>query len=295
LSFVGLTMTANEFTPEIAGDPEQQRSADSINYAFNDWAMIALTSGSLDVNLDGDTDDVDTVPPEGVYAELAGTLEFIGVQYYGPGRITDEGLLGQLLLGIEPLFGAPLLDVDDYTVGDGPQLPHNGMGREVSAAGFRDTLLRYAQWGLPLIVTENGTTTNGRPPEDEPEAGEPLPPLSDESAQAAMYVLEHLWEIGRCLDDGVDIRGYYHWTLADNFEWVEGRTQRFGAYRVDFADPARPRTLTPMGEALRDVVGARGVTEEVWRRWVLPAYPTDERARPRGTTSLDPTAGPPGG
>jgi beta-glucosidase len=289
-SFVGLTMTANEFSPEYADDPEQQLSADSINYVFNDWAMVALTAGDLDVNLDGDTTDTDTTPPEGNYAALAGTLDFVGVQYYGPGRITDEGVLGQLLASVAPLYGAPLLDVAAYTAGDGAKLPANGMGREISAAGFRATLDRYAQWGVPMIVTENGTTTNGRV-EELPEGwepGDPLPQGEPDEAQAAMYVLEHLWEVGRAIDDGLDVRGYYHWTLADNFEWVDGRTQRFGAYAVDFEDPSYPRRLTKMGEALRDVASARAIDADLWKKWVLPAYPSDRRDAPRGTTSIDP-------
>jgi beta-glucosidase len=290
-SFVGLTMTANDFSPEDPTDEGHARSAQSINYAFNDWAMEALTSGRLDVNLDQDFDDPDTTPPEGTFTELEGTLEFIGVQYYGPGRVTQDGLIGGLLAEVPPLYGVPLLDVDDYA-DDGPLLPHNGMGREISAAGFRETLIRYAQWGLPLVVTENGTTTNARPEgAEEFEPGDPLPPLVTQDDQAAMYVLEHLWELGKAIEDGVDVRGYYHWTLADNFEWVEGRLQRFGAYSVDFDDPALPRTLNKQGQALRDIVEARGVTESVWNTWRLDRYPTDGRTTPAVTTSKDPSAG----
>jgi beta-glucosidase len=289
-SFVGLTMTANEFSPEFAGDTEQERSAASINYVFNDWAMIALTTGNLDVNLDGDTTDTDTVPVEGNFPALAGTLDFVGIQYYGPGRVTDEGLRGQLLLSVAPLYGEPLLDVAGYT-GDGPLLPHNGMGREISAAGLRATLERYAAWGVPMIVTENGTTTNGRIEElpDDWQTGDPLPQGEPAEEQAAMFVLEHLWEVGRAVQDGLDIRGYYHWTIADNYEWVDGRTQRFGAYAVDFDDPAYPRRLTKMGEALRDVATARKLDEAIWTRWALPSYPSDGRESPRLTTSIDPT------
>jgi beta-glucosidase len=289
-SFVGLTMTANDMYPEIAGDPGQEKSAQSINYVFNDWAMEALTSGRLDVNLDQDYDDADTTPPEGTFSELAGTLEFIGVQYYGPGRVTQDGLLGQILSEVPPLFGVPMLDVEDYA-GDGKLLPHNGMGREISAAGFRDTLNRYARWGLPIIITENGTTTNARPEGAEDlKPGDPLPAPEFIDDQAAMYVLEHLWELGKAIEDGIDVRGYYHWTLADNFEWVEGRLQRFGAYSVDFDDPALPRTLNKQGQALRDIIDARGVTEAVWNTWRLDRYPTAGRRTPAVTTSKDPAA-----
>ena len=250
--------------------------------------MEALTSGRLDVNLDQDYDDADTTPPEGTFPELANTLEFIGVQYYGPGKITDEGILGQLLVDTPPLYGAPMVDVADYS-GDGPLLPHNGMGREISASGFRDTLLRYAKWGLPIIITENGTTTNARPEGiEELEPGDPLPELVTQDDAAAMFVLEHLWELGKAIEDGVDVRGYYHWTLADNYEWVEGKLQRFGAYSVDFDDETFPRTLNKQGEALRDIVAAGGVTEEVWNTYRLDHYPSDGRDAPALTTSSNP-------
>jgi len=287
-SFVGLTMTANDMYPEDPNNEQQKKSAQSINYVFNDWAMVALTKGDLDVNLDQDIVDTDTIPAEGHYPELANTLEFIGVQYYGPGKVTDQGFLGELLVETAPLFGAPLVDVASYLIPDDKLLPFNGMGREISAAGFRDTLDRYGQWGVPLIITENGTTTNGRPDVEDLEAGDPLPALSDQSPQAAMYLLEHLWEVGRAIEAGVDVRGYYHWTLADNYEWVEGRLQRFGAYSVDFDDPTYPRTLNKQGEALRDVVTARGVTEALWSKWVLSRYPTDTRDKGALTTRDQP-------
>ena len=286
-SFVGLTMTANDMYPEDPSNEQQVKSAQSINYVFNDWAMTALTTGDLDVNFDRDSTDTDTIPVEGNYPELANTLEFIGVQYYGPGKVTDQGFLGQLLSETPPLFGAPLVDVDDYLVRDDKLLPHNGMGREISAAAFRDTLDRYGRWGLPMIITENGTTTNGRPDVEGLEPGAPLPALEDQSDQAAMYLLEHLWEIGRAIKAGVDVRGYYHWTLADNYEWVEGRLQRFGAYSVDFDDPDYPRTLNKQGEALRDVVTARGVTEAIWSTRVLSRYPTDRRDGADALTTRD--------
>ncbi|MDP2345106.1 MAG: family 1 glycosylhydrolase [Deltaproteobacteria bacterium] len=284
-SFVGLTMSANDLYAEIPGDIEQERSAQSINYVFNDWAMEALTSGKLDVNLDQDFDDANTVPAEGTFDELKNSLEFIGVQYYGPGRVTDEGTLGGILSGVAPLFGNPQLNVADYTFDDGFLKPHNGMGREIFASGFADTLDRYAKWGLPLIITENGTTTNAVPDEEDVLAP---PVLLD--VQAGMYMLEHVYEVGRAIERGVDVRGYYHWTLTDNFEWADGRTQHFGAYSIDFSDPSYPRTLNKQGEALQDMVAAKGITEELWNKWVLSSYPTDARESPGLTTRDDPFA-----
>lgn len=273
-SFVGLTMSANGLRPETPGNADEEFSADHLSYVYNDWIMNALTTGDLDVNLDRDVDD----EGEGRHPELADRLEFVGVQYYGPVVVRGD----PLFVDFHPLYGLPLLDVADYD----SDLPHNGMGREISAAGFRETLDIYARHGVPIIVTENGTTTNRRPAEFE--EGEPLPDLETDDAQAAHYVVEHLWELGRAIEDGLDVRGYYHWTIADNFEWVEGRLQRFGAYSVDFDDPAYPRTLNRMGEALRDVIERRAVDEELWDRYASGCYPTDAREGCGPTTSVAP-------
>ncbi len=269
-SWVGTTMSSNGIYPEHPGDPDEEFAATHLSYVYNDWVMNALTTGELDLNLDEDSDD----EGEGVHDELADRLEFVGVQYYGPVIVRAH----PLFVDLDPLYGLPLLDVDDYD----PLLPHNGMGREISAAGFRDTIEIYARHGVPMIITENGTTRNLRPVEGQP--------LAYDDAQAAMYVVEHLWELGRAIERGVDVRGYYHWTLADNYEWVEGHHQRFGAYAVDVDDEALPRTLTPMGQALQDVVAAGGIDEALWDLWVLPCYPTDAR-EDCGPTTSEPQVG----
>ena len=286
-SLVGLTMTANDVYPENPESAQQQLAAESMNYVYNDWVLQTLTRGVLDVDLDGDVEPASlTDPPEGDYPELANTLEFIGVQYYGPVKVKESALLNN----VAPLFGMPLTDVALYTSEDDQALPHNAMGREISGAGFADTLDRYGRWGLPLVVTENGTTTNLRPAFGEHDPP-PIPaPVFDES-QAAMYLTVHLWELARASARGVDVRGYYHWTLADNFEWVEGSLQRFGAYRVDFDDAAMPRTLTTMGQAYQEIIAAGAVTEELWGRYVLPRFPTDGTAAGVGATTSGPQVG----
>ena len=57
------------------------------------------------------------------------------------------------------------------------------------------------------------------------------------------YLDEHLRAIGAAIDDGVDVRGYYTWSLLDNFEWAEGYTKRFGLVHVDYETQTRtPKT-----------------------------------------------------
>jgi beta-glucosidase/6-phospho-beta-glucosidase/beta-galactosidase len=155
---------------------------------------------------------------------------------------------------VEPLRGMPLIDVNRYE----PLLPHNEMNREISAAGFLETLRRYRRWDLPLYITENGIGD------------------SDDS-QRPFYLLEHLRVLGMALGEGIDVRGYLHWSLTDNFEWAYGFGQRFGLYRIDFADDSLPRTETGAAGLYRQIVAAGGIDDALWTAHALERYPSDGR------------------
>jgi beta-glucosidase len=79
-------------------------------------------------------------------------------------------------------------------------------------------------------------------------------------ARRAENVVRTLEQIQRAIDAGVDVRGYYHWSLMDNFEWAEGYEPKFGLYSVDLQTFERSPTLgaTVLGE----VAGARALTTE---------------------------------
>lgn len=68
--------------------------------------------------------------------------------------------------------------------------------------------------GLPVFVTENGIST-------------------DDDAERIEYVTRALLGVERCLSDGLDVRGYFYWSLLDNFEWVLGYGPTFGMVEVD--------------------------------------------------------------
>ena len=64
----------------------------------------------------------------------------------------------------------------------------------------------------------------------------------------------------RAITRGVEVRGYLHWSLLDNFEWSEGYNGRFGLYAVDFDDPLRPRTRRASAEVLARIARANALT-----------------------------------
>jgi beta-glucosidase len=115
------------------------------------------------------------------------------------------------------------------------------MGYESYAPGLygvlKDMGARYPN--LPLVVSEAGIATSV-------------------GARRAENVVRILEEIDHARRDGVDVRGYYHWSLYDNFEWAEGFVPRFGLYTVDFATSTR--TATEGADVLSAIAGARTLT-----------------------------------
>lgn len=98
-------------------------------------------------------------------------------------------------------------------------------GWEVYPKGLEDVLRSAALAGVPIVITENGTAE------------------TDDGRKIA-YMKDHLRVVHRLVRDGVDIRGYFWWSLMDNYEWLEGLRPRFGLYRVDFGTLARRATAS---------------------------------------------------
>ena len=67
---------------------------------------------------------------------------------------------------------------------------------------------------------------------------------------------ENLASLHRAIETGVDVRGFYYWSLLDNFEWQFGYSKKFGLLSVDFNDPALPRRMKPLAEVYRKICSA---------------------------------------
>ncbi|MCA9771520.1 MAG: glycoside hydrolase family 1 protein [Myxococcales bacterium] len=248
---ISLAKSANTFLPLDPNNDQDVQGAEQLSYIFNDAYMNAVVYGMVDADLDRAYDNATTTPPEGFYPELTDALDFIGINYYGP--IVALGHIGPIAIPA-PLLGFPILDVNQYD----PALPHNGLNREISAQGFRDTLDLYSQWGLPFMITENGTDTQ-------------------EFDQRAKYLTEHIYEVGKAMKDGLTVLGYLQWSLTDNFEWVEGYEPRFGLYRLDYTAQGFPRTRTNGAEMMSEVIAQGYLDRALYDRWAGECYPTDAR------------------
>ncbi|HZU79673.1 MAG TPA: family 1 glycosylhydrolase [Acidimicrobiales bacterium] len=132
---------------------------------------------------------------EDVYLQATGGDDFVGVQTYSRVRVAPSGMLGPE-----------------------PGVPVTQMGYEFWPDALEATIRRATEvsGGVPVLVTENGIGT-------------------DDDTQRIAYVTEALKGVRRCMDDGIDVRGYVYWSLLDNFEWVLGYGPTFGLVAVDRA------------------------------------------------------------
>jgi beta-glucosidase len=107
-----------------------------------------------------------------------------------------------------------------------PGREKTAMGWEIDATGLRDILVHIAQHytDVPLYVTENGAAQH--------DYVDPLGRVHDEGRIA--YIRDHLLAVADAREAGVDVQGYFVWSMLDNYEWAEGYSKRFGIVWVDY-------------------------------------------------------------
>lgn len=155
--------------------------------------------------------------PIGAEPLLKGTADFIGVSYYGKETVRFT------VCHPERLFA----------------LRTDSRGRPVPLShvvaypeGLRVILKELAEYGLPLVVTGNGIA-------------------AEDDALRCRYLLDHVAVLGRCLREGLNVRGYFHRSLLDGFEWEEGYALRYGLVHVDRETLAR--TPNPSAFLYKDI------------------------------------------
>lgn len=217
------------FLPRDASNAKQVEASKMLAYLLNDYFLDAVVFGNIDNNFDYDHDDVEDVKDD---ATLKGRLDFIGINYYGLTLVIDTATDSNF-----PLIGLPLInDLENH----GVDAPASDFGWSLYAAGFREVLDGIGRFNLPIMITENGLA----------DAGETM---------RARFLVEHLYELQRAIEDGIDIQGYYHWSLLDNFEWGSGYCPRFGLFHVDFDSPAKTRTMGEGAVIYKAIIDANAV------------------------------------
>ena len=101
------------------------------------------------------------------------------------------------------------------------------------AEGFYQALVDCGELGKPVYVTENG-----------------IADAKDDRRE--LFICKYLYALSKAIQDGVDVRGYFYWSLIDNFEWAEGWSKKFGLYECDLA--TQKRTLRHGAKAYQEIV-----------------------------------------
>ncbi len=152
------------------------------------------------------------------YRESKNAHDFMGANYYFHQRVDrEEGRMFQVFVDIR-----------------GENRETSDIGWEIYPAGIFDVMQELRDLHLPIYITENGIAT-----------------LNDD--RRARLIVSYLKELYHAIQSGIDIRGYFHWSLLDNFEWEKGYAAHFGLAEVDFkTEERRPRkSFSVYGEIAR--------------------------------------------
>ncbi|MFY9549832.1 MAG: family 1 glycosylhydrolase [Thermoanaerobaculia bacterium] len=198
---VGIAHNMLEFAPDRRDSALDRRLAREGERLYNLALLEAIATGKLDWSFPGQGRTRVGLP------ELPGANDYVGVNYYSRVHIRFRGMPGA---------------IGEFFYRDPAARGLTDTGWEVHPQGF-DAVLRQATLaGLPIVVTENGiATTDDRRRRD--------------------FLREHALVLAHRRAAGDPILGYFHWSLLDNFEWLEGFRPRFGLYEVDYATYARRR------------------------------------------------------
>jgi beta-glucosidase len=164
--------------------------------------------------------------------QAKGTQDFLGINYY------SRDLIAFNLLKPGDLFARRFYPATD----------------ELSSTGFianvPEGMFEALKWGqkfnLPILITENGVE----------DAEDKLRPR---------YLIQHLHQVWRAVNFNFQIKGYFHWTLVDNFEWERGWTQRFGLWELDV--DTQTRRKRPSADLYAEICRENAISSDIVARY----------------------------
>ncbi len=168
------------------------------------------------------------------------SMDFIGINYYSRDLVAFNIKSPGLMFGRN--FAPPDAELTLF-------------GWEIYAEGLYRLCKRMSQYGRPIFITENG-----------------IPDDTDEQRPRAL--LDHLEAVHKAIAEGIDVRGYFHWSFIDNFEWAEGYRTPFGLVEVDFQN--QKRTVKDSGKLYAEICQGNRITPDM-RKGVKPRSATPKK------------------
>ncbi len=216
---VGIAHNMLEFAPDRKDHALDRRLAREGERLYNTALLDAIATGDVDWAFPGQGRARFRLPG------LPASNDFLGVNYYSRVHIRFRGVPGA---------------IGEFFYRDPASRGLTDTGWEVHPHGFDAVLRKAASVGKPIVVTENGIATG-------------------DDRRRSDFLREHALVLAHRRNAGTPVAGYFHWSLLDNFEWLEGFRPRFGLFGVDYATFARRRR--PSADVFSEL-GRRFLREE---------------------------------
>ena len=215
-----------------ASESEEDKAAAERSFRFtNLWFLEPIQNGRYPDAYVGGTDPARFGAQPGDMELVQAPLDFIGINLYARNVIAHDAQDRNL--------GARQVPPQDVERTD--------FGWEVYPEALHDVIARiWEDYQLPIYITENGCSYGDGPDERG---------VVDDQRRISFYQ-RYLAQVARAIEEGADVRGYYAWSLMDNFEWTMGYSQRFGLVYVDY--PTQRRIIKQSGYWYRDAIAANG-------------------------------------
>jgi beta-glucosidase len=207
---VGLVKNMTQMDPYRKWHPGDWLLANLMDGVFNGTTLEFLKTGKYRFNMPTMAKLSDENP------KAKGSMDFIGLNYYSHYNY-------KFSFNLDKAFQAKLLPGEVKTDMDYASYPE----------GFYRAIKTVSQFGLPIIITENG-----------------IADAKDDRRE--LFINQYLYVVSKAISEGYNIRGYYYWSLTDNFEWSFGYDMKFGLYAVDW--PTQMRMLRKGSKRYQQII-----------------------------------------
>ncbi len=239
---VGLAVSVKKYVPvrdgAVSTEAADQTAAEHFRWFFERTFVDSLVTGRFSPRLDG----ARTEP----HPEWRNSIDWLGLQLYDRTGVTAQvgaqGTLPVPMTDVATCAGPPCMEPIDPSYWN-PQMQY-----EQDPEGIYEVAMRYSQEypNLPLVVSESGIAT-------------------ESADRRSAFIVRTLRQVAKLRSEGIDIRGYYYWSLLDNFEWLQGYGPHFGLYSVDRS--TMTRTATDTVRVYGDVAAHRGLSSDVLQQY----------------------------
>jgi beta-glucosidase len=252
---LGITLNLTVAKPVDPARPGDVDAARRIDGQINRFFLDPIFRGSYPADVLEDVAHLDFARfvQDGDLTLISQPLDTFGVNYYNGSLVSDRPDESPQLSHdpVGRVNSSPFPAADGvYNHSQG--LPRTAMDWDVQPDGLRELLVRVATEytgpaGTDLYVTENGAAYDDVVAADG----------AVHDADRTRFLELHLGAVLDAIDEGVDVKGYFYWSLMDNYEWAWGYQKRFGIVRVDY--DTQERTVKDSGRAYATIIAARSL------------------------------------